>query len=148
MTSKDDHLEREITPRELYFNRRTLLRGGLVAASALATGGLYRLLNGVDPRTDDRPRLEGLVQAPPGFRVDEPLTSRASILNYNNFYEFTTSKDRVAKAAERFDTAGWQVAVDGLVHKPRVFGLADLRALSPPEERIYRMRCVEAWSMV
>jgi sulfoxide reductase catalytic subunit YedY len=83
-----------------------------------------------------------------GFRVDETLTPLASIANYNNFYEFTTDKDGVARAAAGFDTRGWTVEVGGLVARPRVFDLDDLRRLSPPEERIYRMRCVEAWSMV
>ena len=152
MTSQDRRLEREITPRELYLNRRTVMRGGLVAASAAATAWLYRRLNRVDQVTTERPALEHLVKARPsgegGFWVDEPLTSRASILNYNNFYEFSTDKDGVASAAAGFSTAGWKIAVDGLVHKPRMFDLAELRAISPPEERVYRMRCVEAWSMV
>ena len=152
MTERDQRLEREITPRELYVNRRTVMRGGVVAASAAATAWLYRRVNGVDHVTADRPALEHLVKAQrsseTGFWVDEPPTPRASILNYNNFYEFSTDKDGVASAAAGFTTADWRVTVDGLVHKPRVFDLADLRALSPPEERIYRMRCVEAWSMV
>src|SRR6185503_15376995 len=118
----------------------------------LATAGLYRRLNGVEPVTTAQPALGQLVQSPApaasGFRVDEPPTARAAILNYNNFYEFSTDKDGVADAAAGFRTAGWRIAVDGLVHKPRVFDLGDLRALSPPEERVYRMRCVEAWSMV
>jgi len=148
----NDPLDREVTPRELYFNRRTVMRGGVVAASAVATGLIYRRLNGVDTLDGDRPPIEHLVKAEhapaTGYWVDEPLTPRASIVNYNNFYEFSTNKDGVAKAAAGFSTAGWQLAVDGLVHKPRVFELADLRALGPTEERIYRMRCVEAWSMV
>jgi sulfoxide reductase catalytic subunit YedY len=152
MTASDDNLEREITPREVYLNRRTVMRGGIVAASAAATAWLYRKVNGVAPLTTERPAIERLVKAQPsdrnGFWVDEAMTPRASILNYNNFYEFSTDKDGVAKAAAGFDTAGWKLTVDGAVHKPRVFDLADLRAVSPPEERIYRMRCVEAWSMV
>jgi sulfoxide reductase catalytic subunit YedY len=152
MTISDKSLEREITPPEAYFHRRTVMRGGVVAASALATGWLYRRLNGVDPVTTERPALEQLVKATPasrdGFWVGEPMTPRSSILNYNNFYEFSTDKDGVAEAAAGFRTAGWKIAVDGLVHRPRVFDLDDLRAISPPEERVYRMRCVEAWSMV
>jgi methionine sulfoxide reductase catalytic subunit len=150
MTADDKVLEREITPQSLYMNRRTLMRGGVVAASALATGYLYRKLNGVDFVVTEMPPIEGLIKAPHanGYWIDEQLTLRESILNYNNFYEFTTNKDGVASAAADFKTKGWQVAVDGLVHKPRVFDLADLRKISPPEERIYRMRCVEAWSMV
>jgi len=148
----DDHLDRQITPRELYFNRRTVMRGGIVAATAAATAWAYRRLNGVDALIGDRPAIEHLVKAErspaSGFWIDEPPTPRASILNYNNFYEFTTDKDGVASAAAGLDTTGWQLAVGGLVHKPRVFDLADLRSLAPTEERIYRMRCVEAWSMV
>src|SRR5205085_4698366 len=96
--------------------------------------------------------LEGVVSAPTnsagGFSVAEPVTSFDNISHYNNFYEFSTDKEGVAAAAANFETKGWQVAVEGLVNKPKVFGLDDLLKLSPPEERIYRMRCVEGWSMV
>jgi sulfoxide reductase catalytic subunit YedY len=80
--------------------------------------------------------------------VDEPQTPIEDISHYNNFYEFSTDREGVAPAAGAFDTKGWQVSVEGLVGKPRVFGLDDLMRISAPEERIYRMRCVEAWSMV
>ena len=83
-----------------------------------------------------------------GFRVDESMTPLEAVAHYNNFYEFTTDKDGVAESAAGFQTKGWRVAVDGLVAKPRVFELDDLLKVSPPEERVYRMRCVEAWSMV
>jgi methionine sulfoxide reductase catalytic subunit len=140
----------EITPREAYFNRRAILRGGVVAASAVATGFVYRKLNGVEILESKTAELPGLTRPEdPGYRVtDETLTPRSSIENYNNFYEFTTNKDGVAKAAEGFDTANWKLTVDGLCAKPTVFDLDDLRRISPPEERVYRMRCVEAWSMV
>jgi methionine sulfoxide reductase catalytic subunit len=140
----------EITPRELYFNRRTFLQAGLLAATVAGTTLLYRRLNGVTLDATEMPAITGLVTAPHanGYWVDEALTPRPSILNYNNFYEFSTDKDGVAGAAAGFKTAGWKVEVGGLVHKPRVFDLDDLRRLSPPEERVYRMRCVEAWSMV
>ncbi|MDB4953041.1 MAG: oxidoreductase molybdopterin binding protein, partial [Myxococcales bacterium] len=148
----DKILDSEITPQDVYLNRRTVMRGGVIAASVAATALLYRKLNGVDLLTTEMPPLEGLVKAPhtasSGYWTDEAMTPRASILNYNNFYEFTTNKDGVASAAAGFKTAGWKVAVEGLVHKPRVFDLGDLKKISPPEERVYRMRCVEAWSMV
>ena len=146
----DNIRDSEVTPREVYLNRRAFLRAGLLSATAAGTGLLYRRLNRVDLDTTELPPLPGLVTAPhaDGFWVDEPLTPRASILNYNNFYEFSTDKDGVASAAAGFKTTGWQVAVGGLVRKPRVFDLDDLKRVSPPEERIYRMRCVEAWSMV
>ena len=83
-----------------------------------------------------------------GFRVADTETSLEDITHYNNFYEFSTDKEGVAPAAANFETKGWQVSVEGLVRKPKVFDLDDLLKISPPEERIYRMRCVEAWSMV
>jgi sulfoxide reductase catalytic subunit YedY len=79
--------------------------------------------------------------------LGDPLTSEQAINNYNNFYEFTFSKEGVAQLAQDFDTHPWSVEVGGLVAKPRTFDLADLLAYDM-EERIYRMRCVEGWSMV
>ena len=141
--------EGEVTPPELYFNRRAFMKGGVIAAGAVATGWLYRKLNGVDLVETKTAELPGLTHpADPGYIANETKTSYGSITNYNNFYEFTTNKDKVASVAAGFSTAGWKVEVGGLCHKPRVFDLDDLRRVSPPEERIYRMRCVEAWSMV
>ena len=144
---------REVTPAEVYFNRRTFIRAGILAASAVATGVAYRHLNPVGHGKVNTPVIQGLIkptsaETADGFRVDETETSLQDITHYNNFYEFSTDKEGVAPAAEEFDTGGWQVSVEGLVNKPRIFDLHDLLKLSPPEERIYRMRCVEAWSMV
>jgi sulfoxide reductase catalytic subunit YedY len=144
---------REVTDPAVYFNRRTFMRAGILAASAVATGLIYRRLNPVARGNVDTPAIEGLTrptaaQAAAGFRVDEAPTSLQDITHYNNFYEFSTSKAGVAPAAAGFDTQGWRVSVEGLVRKPGVFDLDDLLKISPPEERIYRMRCVEAWSMV
>jgi sulfoxide reductase catalytic subunit YedY len=140
----------EITPQHVYLNRRAFMRAGVLAAAAAGSGALYRRLNRVTTDVTERPAIPGLVSAPAGgpYRAPEAPTPQASIVNYNNFYEFTTDKEGVAAAAAGFKTDGWRVTVDGLVKKPRVFDLDDLRRLSPPEERIYRMRCVEAWSMV
>jgi sulfoxide reductase catalytic subunit YedY len=140
----------EITPREVYLDRRAVLRGGAIAAGMAATGLLYRAINGADLVTTSTAELLGLTRPnAPGDRVtDEPMTPVASVTNYNNFYEFTTNKDAVANAASGFKTAGWKIEVGGLCHKPRTFDLDDLRRIAPPEERVYRMRCVEAWSMV
>ncbi|HEY0190918.1 MAG TPA: protein-methionine-sulfoxide reductase catalytic subunit MsrP [Kofleriaceae bacterium] len=154
MAQDDRQLGREITPRRVYFNRRAIMRGGLVAASAAATAGLYRWLNGVDLEAGAGPRaqLENLVPAPRdpahGFWVDEPKTPRSSITHYNNFYEFSTDKDGVAEAAAGFRTDDWRLEVGGLAHRPAVFDLDSLRRIAAPVERVYRMRCVEAWSMV
>jgi len=146
----DKIADSEITPHELYLNRRGFLRAGLLAGTAAGTALIYRQLTGVDLDTTAMPSIPGLVSAPHanGFWADEAMTARTSVLNYNNFYEFSTDKAGVAAAAANFTTTGWRVSVGGLVHKPRVFDLDDLRRLSPPEERVYRMRCVEAWSMV
>jgi sulfoxide reductase catalytic subunit YedY len=139
----------EITPPEVYFNRRAILRGGVVAASAVATAYAYRKINGVELVESTTKPLPGLVKPAQYASADgETLTPKTSVTNYNNFYEFTTNKDGVAKAAANFRTDGWKVEVGGLCNKPRTFGMEDILALSPPEERVYRLRCVEAWSMV
>ena len=153
MADSDDIPASEITPPSVYFNRKSFLRGAVAVASVAATAKVYRSLNGKSETVVEAPKLEGLKQEPPssaaqGFRVDEPMTPLASVTHYNNFYEFTTDKDGVADRAQNFKTAGWQVTVDGLVAKPKVFDLDELLKLSAPEERVYRMRCVEAWSMV
>ena len=146
----------EITPPSVYFNRRSFLRAGIAAATALATASVYRKLN---PRmfvSANSIPIQGLQQSTEsedellarGWRVNEHMTSEDSILSYNNFYEFTTEKEAVAEAARNFKTEGWQLVVDGMVNKPRTFTIDDLHQLSPPQERVYRMRCVEAWSMV
>ena len=87
-------------------------------------------------------------QSTAGFTVDEPRTSFQDITHYNNFYEFSLDKESVADAATGFITRPWQVSVGGLCRKPGVFDLDDLFKIAPAEERVYRMRCVEAWSMV
>ena len=139
----------EVTPPDVYFNRRAFMRGGVVAAGAVATGLLYRRLNGVDLATTQTAALPGVTPTTgPGYPTSEALTAREKVINYNNFYEFTTSKDGVARAAAGFDTRNWKLTIDGLCKKPRTFDLDDLRRLAPLEERVYRMRCVEAWSMV
>lgn len=145
----------EITPESTYTNRRRFMQAGIAIATAAVTATVYRRLNRAGSGTTETPKLAGLTTAPStqssvasGFRVDEPLTPIESVTNYNNFYEFSTDKEGVAPAAATFVARPWTVAVDGLVAKPTQFHLDDLLAISPPEERVYRMRCVEAWSMV
>lgn len=138
-----------VTPLENYLNRRNFMQAGLVAASTFTTGMIYRQLNRPGSTVVETPKLAGVV-APSGdgFKVDEPWTSLQSVSNYNNFYEFTTNKEGVAAAAEGFVSKPWTVKVDGMVRKPRTFDLEDVLKIRPVEERVYRMRCVEAWSMV
>lgn len=83
----------------------------------------------------------------PRFILDRPLTEEAYAASYNNFYEFSTLKGSVYKKAARLRTYPWQVAVSGLVEKPKVFDIDELVRAMPLEERLYRFRCVEAWSM-
>jgi methionine sulfoxide reductase catalytic subunit len=158
MTELDPIPPSEITPPSVYFNRKTFLRGAVAAASVATTATIYRRLNGKSETAVEAPPLAGLTRDAPatavsggaesGFHVDEPKTSLESITHYNNFYEFSTDKDGVADRARGFATKGWRVSVEGLVARPKVFELDDLLKISPPEERVYRMRCVEAWSMV
>lgn len=148
--------DNEITPPSVYFNRRSFMRAGVVAASAMASGAAYRWFNPARTVLPTAPPLASLQQAVEsdadlmarGWLVDEEKTPEASVLSYNNFYEFTTDKEGVATAAKDFKTDGWQITIDGLVNKPRVLSIDDLHAISPPQHRVYRMRCVEAWSMV
>jgi sulfoxide reductase catalytic subunit YedY len=141
----------EITDKNMYLNRRLFMRGLALAASTVGTGFLYRQLLApapqqlnpqakVQPGTQSAPKTWGL--------PDEEATTYADITNYNNFYEFSTDKAGVARAAKGFITRPWTVAVEGLVNKPKVFDLDELLKLCPPEDRIYRHRCVEGWSMV
>ena len=145
----------EITPPSVYFSRRNFMRAGVLTASAVATGLIYRRLNRTAAPLVQTEGLAGLIKAPTGpagiasgVWVDEPLTPAQSVSGYNNFYEFTTDKEGVAAAARKFVSKPWQVAIQGLARKPGVFDLDDLLKVSPPEERVYRMRCVEGWSMV
>jgi sulfoxide reductase catalytic subunit YedY len=155
MKETDRILSSEITPPQVYWNRRAFMRAGLAAASVALTGLVYRRLNSVEMTAVDTPALPDVIPAPAtaegiarGIYVDEPRTSLDRIANYNNFYEFTTNKEGVAQASAGFRPKPWQVAVQGMVHKPRVFDLDDLLKTRPLEERVYRMRCVEGWSMV
>lgn len=149
----------EITPEELYLNRRSIMKAGAAAASFLATGWAYRMLNqtGVDKierhSTDEADAITGYAHATPegiarGFNLEERVTSYERATGYNNFYEFTTDKESVAYRAKDFVPRPWKVNVGGLVQKPQEFDIDELMQTIPLEERIYRMRCVEAWSMV
>ncbi len=144
---------REITPESVYFNRRSMIKYAAAAASLTVTGLLYRQFNRTGMMELNTEELTGVRPVTPedfarGFTVDEAQTPLTRVVNYNNFYEFTTDKEAVAESAKGFIPKPWQVMVGGMVHKPRVFDLDDLLKIAPLEERIYRMRCVEAWSMV
>src|SRR5438477_6996485 len=146
----DDIKSSEITDKGLYLNRRTFIRGAALTGGALATGLVYRYFTGHGEQAQPGEKIAD-VQAPQQTAVpplNEKNTSYEDITHYNNFYEFSTDKLEVANKAKRFVTRPWTVSVEGLVQKPRVFDIDDLLKISPPEERIYRHRCVERWSMV
>jgi methionine sulfoxide reductase catalytic subunit len=143
----------EITDKKVYLNRRLFIRGGILVATTVATGLIYRGLNPPPAELPKGEKLNDVIKSPTeealrkGFTVPDQPTSLENITNYNNFYEFDTNKRSVAAAARGFITHPWSVSVEGLVNKPRVFDLDDLRSFAQ-EERIYRLRCVEGWSMV
>ncbi|SCK15259.1 protein-methionine-sulfoxide reductase catalytic subunit MsrP [Vogesella sp. LIG4] len=123
-----DILPSDITPRSVYLNRRQFMVGAaglLLPASALAS----------------------LPARKSPFSTTEQPNSRSDITSYNNYYEFGTSKDEPAMYAGKLKTRPWNIVVDGEVEKPRSFGIEELLKY-PQEERIYRLRCVEGWSMV
>jgi sulfoxide reductase catalytic subunit YedY len=136
----------EITDEKTYLNRRNFIRAGLLAGTTLATAGVYRFINPPPPKEVVTAEIQNITQ-PPEFRAEEKLNSFEEITNYNNFYEFSTSKTAVARKAEDFVTRPWTIEVGGLVQKPKTFDIEDLLKFEQ-EERIYRFRCVEGWSMV
>jgi len=151
MKKQSDPHSSEITPEHIYLNRRNFIKAGVLAATSVATGLIYWQLNSPSDKTVRTEQIDVVKKSGPansGFRVDETPTTFRDITHYNNFYEFTTNKDAVADLAWNFKTTGWKIEIDGLVHKPRVFDLDDVLKIAVVEERIYRMRCVEAWSMV
>ncbi|MDQ6787385.1 MAG: protein-methionine-sulfoxide reductase catalytic subunit MsrP [Acidobacteriota bacterium] len=136
----------EITPEDTYLSRRNFIRAGLLAGTTLLTAGIYRFIN--PPPTPEVVTAQITnIENKNDFAAGEELTSFKDITNYNNFYEFSTSKSSVAGAAKDFVTRPWTIEVSGLVQKPQTFGIEDLLKFTQ-EERIYRLRCVEGWSMV
>jgi len=154
-----------ITPEHVYLNRRAFMAASAAAAGAVA---LAACTNGaaapdaVAANTNEpaitallKPGIlpEPLANAQPyastgADELGDPLNKFEEIVNYNNFYEFSTNKESVAPEARVFTPYPWQVEVTGLVHKPTTFDLDDIYRRFVQEERIYRLRCVEAWSMV
>ena len=133
----------EITPYSQYLSRRDFLKAaGIVTGSAL--------LAACAPRATGTAVPEGEAPATTG-KMDElgdPANSFEDITNYNNYYEFSTNKESVNGLSEGFTTSPWTVEVYGMVNNPKTYGIEDLLSGFTQEERIYRLRCVEAWSMV
>jgi sulfoxide reductase catalytic subunit YedY len=132
----------EITDERLYVRRREFLQVCGLAAVGLAASGID-----LDAQTPKRPpRLDNVIKGP--FGTTEAMTPYESVTTYNNFYEFGTDKDSPAQAAGSLRTRPWTVKVDGECHHPAEYSLDDILKPIRLEERVYRMRCVEGWSMV
>ncbi|MCJ7676796.1 MAG: protein-methionine-sulfoxide reductase catalytic subunit MsrP [Anaerolineales bacterium] len=132
----------EITPEAVYLNRRAFLS----AAGIFGAGALLAACG-----VKEQPTATPAAGLSVGSRADDlgdPLTPLEAVTNYNNYYEFTTDKEGVAGLAKDFRVRPWTVEVGGLVHKPATFAIDDLLTAFSQDERIYRLRCVEAWSMV
>ena len=135
-----DILASEITPKEVYLQRRRFLREAAAVAAAGATAALL-------------PSVVTAGQKIPNVRKSplstvEMLTSHQDITTYNNFYEFGTDKSDPARHAQNFRTFPWTISIEGEIKKPAQYQFEELLKRYPLEERIYRLRCVEAWSMV
>src|SRR4029077_11484137 len=136
----------DVTPRDIYLNRRKFLYGmGLAGGLALAGKSLADLVN-PPVRAYASMKLPGLAGSP--FSTTEKITPEQVVTTYNNYYEFGTEKDQPSKNAQKFKTSPWTVSVEGEVAKPRKFTMDEILKLAPLEERIYRHRCVERWSIV
>ena len=142
---KPDLTYADVTPKDLYFNRRKFLKAMGIAGAALAGRSLLHL---VFPSRNvlAATKFTGLVKSP--FSTTEKETSFQDITHYNNFYEFGVDKSQPAKNAQNFRTSPWTVSVEGEVKTKRKLSMDEILKLAPLEERIYRHRCVEGWSIV
>lgn len=134
----------EITPEPLYISRREFMSG---AGALLAGTLLLPACNGVGQTAQNEFCADAKAQST-ADELGNKLTACNDITTYNNYYEFTTSKTGVAPLSKNFKTTPWTVAVGGLVNNPKTYTVDELISKFPPEERVYRLRCVETWSMV
>jgi sulfoxide reductase catalytic subunit YedY len=142
--SKPDILPSEITSRDVFENRREFIKAagfGLIAGAAALSG-----LMPANAHAAARQKISGYNKT--SYGAGEKLTDYEDITTYNNFYEFGTSKSEPAIESRLFKPSPWTVSIEGEVKKPKRISIEDIYRLAPLEERIYRMRCVEAWSMV
>ena len=137
----------EITPEQIYLNRRQFMKMGALAAGALALAAcsvspldkVAQSTQTIDSGNSDTPVTSGEKD-----ELGDPVNSFKDITNFNNYYEFSTDKEDVAYVSKDFKTSPWTVEVGGLVNKPKTFGIEDILSQFSREERIYRLRCVEA----
>ena len=166
LKSKSDVLSSEITPESIYQERRRFLTGSIGAALGVATSGFTGLVNaaagdGLRARApsdmvrsapaswwEDKFASISPAQRSGGFYTNEALTPYSDVTTYNNFYEFGTDKGDPFANAQEFKADPWSVTIEGEVGKPGVYTLEDILKPHAMEERVYRLRCVERWSMV
>ena len=143
---KPDLTYADVTPKDVYVNRRKFLRDIGIAGAAAAVAG-EKILSLASPNlTAYATSKLNFVKGP--FNTDEKITPINDVTHYNNFYEFGTDKGDPAKNAQNFRTTPWTVSVEGEVKAARKFSMDEILKLAPLEERIYRHRCVERWSIV
>src|SRR5216684_609934 len=135
----------DVTPKNLYFNRRNFLRGLSIAGAATLVGERFASILSHPGSIQANSKLATVKS---NYTVEEKVTSENDVTHYNNFYEFGTDKGDPAKNAQNFRTSPWTVSVEGDVKTPRKFSMDEILKLAPLEERIYRHRCVERWSIV
>jgi methionine sulfoxide reductase catalytic subunit len=140
----------EITPRTVYEDRRRLLKwmASGVAGASLVTWAQREAIAQQVAKPGKLPALSGTRSTVAGAVTMEKITDYKDATSYNNYYEFGTDKADPAQNAHTLKTRPWTVEIEGLVKKPGKYAIEDLLKLSPQEERIYRLRCVEGWSMV
>ena len=136
----------EITPQSLYLNRRKFLAGAALLSAAAVGGGILRELASPDESAHAGARIDGIQKSK--FSTDEKITPEKDVENYNNYYEFSTDKYEPAGLAKNLRTRPWTVKIDGLVKNKKTLDVDSIMKLASPEERIYRHRCVEGWSIV
>jgi len=134
----------EVTPKSLYLNRRKFLAGTAVAAGTALVGLPEILSPAITVSANEK--INGLKKS--SFSTTETITPYKDVTNYNNYYEFSTDKYEPADLAKNFKTRPWNVTIDGLVKKKQVLDVDTIIKMAAPEERIYRHRCVEGWSIV
>jgi sulfoxide reductase catalytic subunit YedY len=136
----------EITPKKLYLNRRKFLAGTVISGAATVAGMSLRELAAPTTVVQANTKIEGIQKS--SFSTTEKITPLKDVSNYNNYYEFSTDKYEPAKLAKDFKTRPWTVTIDGQVKKKQVLDVDTVMKMATPEERVYRHRCVEGWSIV
>jgi methionine sulfoxide reductase catalytic subunit len=141
-----DIVSSEITSRSLYLDRRKFLAGTALAGAALAAGVGLSQMASPSAVVEANAKIDRIQKSP--FSADEKITPYKDVTNYNNYYEFSTDKYEPAGLAKDFKTRPWTVTIDGDVKKKQVLDVDTIIKMAAPEERIYRHRCVEGWSIV